>query len=198
MGRALPADQADGGEVTVGLSAEKVALTVEWFNPERPRSESATEWTAVGNVSSNRRSREMPCSIFAGSDHQRTTMNARTSQRVFPAPIMKTSLILLAALLSTSLVVCGLAQDISDSATFSTNTQTAVKFGVHEITLTGDGSVANPFDTIAMVTFTPPSGAAKAKTVHAFFDGENVWVRGCMSASRVIGHGHRSARATRA
>ncbi|MBM4084917.1 MAG: DUF5060 domain-containing protein, partial [Planctomycetes bacterium] len=58
---------------------------------------------------------------------------------------------------------------------FSSGTQAAAKFGVHEIVLTGDGSVANPFDTVATVRFTPPSGAANAKTVWAFYDGENTW-----------------------
>ena len=41
--------------------------------------------------------------------------------------------------------------------------------------LTGDGQVTNPFDTVATVQFTPPSGAANAKTVWAFYDGENTW-----------------------
>lgn len=51
----------------------------------------------------------------------------------------------------------------------------APKFGVHEVVLTGDGSVANPFDTIATVQFEPPSGARDTKTVHAFYDGDNTW-----------------------
>lgn len=58
---------------------------------------------------------------------------------------------------------------------FTSATQPAAKFGVHEIVLTGDGQVANPFDTVATVQFTPPSGAANVKTVWAFFDGENTW-----------------------
>ena len=62
---------------------------------------------------------------------------------------------------------------------FTSGTQTAVKFGVHEITLTGDGSVSNPFDTICTVTFTPPSGPANAKTVHAFYDGGDTWRARC-------------------
>ncbi len=60
-------------------------------------------------------------------------------------------------------------------ANFTTGTQTAVKFGVHEIVLTGDGSVANPFDTVVTVRFTPPSGAANARAVWAFYDGGNTW-----------------------
>jgi hypothetical protein len=51
----------------------------------------------------------------------------------------------------------------------------AVKFGVHEVLLTGDGSAANPFDTLVTVTFTPSSGANQSRTVPAFYDGENTW-----------------------
>jgi hypothetical protein len=58
---------------------------------------------------------------------------------------------------------------------FTSGRETAAKFGVHEVMLTGDGSVANPFDTIVTVQFTPPSGAANARTVWAFYDGENSW-----------------------
>lgn len=61
------------------------------------------------------------------------------------------------------------------AAHFTTGTDSAVKFGVHEIALTGDGSAGNPLDTVAMVTFTPPSGATRAKTVCAFHDGGNTW-----------------------
>jgi hypothetical protein len=58
---------------------------------------------------------------------------------------------------------------------FSTGTHMAARFGVHEIVLTGKGSVSNPFDTLVTVRFTPPSGAANARTVWAFYDGENAW-----------------------
>jgi hypothetical protein len=51
----------------------------------------------------------------------------------------------------------------------------AHKFGVHEVALTGDGGVANPFDTLVTVTFTPPSGSKQSRTVSAFYDGENAW-----------------------
>ncbi len=51
----------------------------------------------------------------------------------------------------------------------------AAKFGVWEVILTGDGSVANPFDTVATVAFTPPSGRTNANTVQAFYDGGNTW-----------------------
>jgi len=53
--------------------------------------------------------------------------------------------------------------------------QAARKFGVYEIALTGDGATANPFDTQATVTFTPPAGEKQARTVHAFYDGGNTW-----------------------
>jgi hypothetical protein len=58
---------------------------------------------------------------------------------------------------------------------FTSGTQAARRFGVHEIVLTGDGSVGNPFDTVVTVKFTPPSGASNVKTVWAFYDGENTW-----------------------
>lgn len=53
--------------------------------------------------------------------------------------------------------------------------QAARKFDMYELALTGDGAVANPFDTVATVTFTPPSGEKRARTVHAFYDGDNTW-----------------------
>jgi hypothetical protein len=49
------------------------------------------------------------------------------------------------------------------------------KFGVYEVVLHGDGAVDNPFDTLATVSFTPPSGQAAAKTVYAFYDGGDIW-----------------------
>lgn len=61
------------------------------------------------------------------------------------------------------------------AANFTTGTDTAAKFGVHEIVLAGNGSVTNPFDTIATVKFVPPSGEKNAKTVWAFYDGETIW-----------------------
>ena len=60
-------------------------------------------------------------------------------------------------------------------ANFTTGTQAAAKFGVHEIVLTGNGSVVHPFDTLAAVKFVPPSGEKNAKTVWAFYDGEMIW-----------------------
>lgn len=60
---------------------------------------------------------------------------------------------------------------------FTRGTETAQKFGVHEISLTGDGSVPNPFDIPCKVTFTPPSGSPI--TVDAFYDGGNTWHARC-------------------
>ncbi len=60
-------------------------------------------------------------------------------------------------------------------ANFTQETEAARKFGVHEIELTGNGGAPNPFDTAATVRFIPPSGAANAVTVDAFYDGGNVW-----------------------
>lgn len=61
------------------------------------------------------------------------------------------------------------------AANFTSGMQAATKFGVHEIVLKGDGSVTNPFDTIVTVRFAPPTGASHAKTVWAFYDGDNTW-----------------------
>lgn len=58
---------------------------------------------------------------------------------------------------------------------FTSASQAATQFGVYEITLAGDGSVANPFDTVVTVRFMPPSGMPSAKTVWAFYDGDNTW-----------------------
>ncbi len=46
---------------------------------------------------------------------------------------------------------------------------------MQEVTRHGNGNAANPFATAATVTFRPPSGATSAKTVRAFYDGNNVW-----------------------
>ena len=61
------------------------------------------------------------------------------------------------------------------AANFTTGSASALKFGTHEIVLTGDGDRANPFETTATVKFTPPSGSANAVTVQAFYDGANIW-----------------------
>ena len=64
---------------------------------------------------------------------------------------------------------------ITTADPFSIDPAPALRFGTHEVVLTGDGSVANPFNTVGNVKFTPPSGAANAVTVRAFFDGANTW-----------------------
>ena len=58
---------------------------------------------------------------------------------------------------------------------FATGSIPAPKYGVYEVVLTGNGSVSNPFDTVATVTFIPPSGSGSAKTIEAFYDGGNTW-----------------------
>jgi hypothetical protein len=63
----------------------------------------------------------------------------------------------------------------ASGANFTKDVQIAKKFGTHEIVLNGTGLALNPFDTIASVTFTPPSGPAKDVTVRAFYDGGNTW-----------------------
>lgn len=74
------------------------------------------------------------------------------------------------------LLACLLASgQMARAANLTAGSDFAVKFGVHEIVLTDDGSAANPFDTVATVTFVPPSGEKNAKVVHAFFDGGNTW-----------------------
>ncbi len=60
---------------------------------------------------------------------------------------------------------------------FTCGTETAQKYGVHEITLTGDGTVPNPLDTPCEVTFNSPSGLSI--TVNAFYDGNNTWHARC-------------------
>jgi len=74
-----------------------------------------------------------------------------------------------------ALLLAGSLCAVTSAANFTGGNDAAVKFGVHEVTLTGSGGGKNPFDTLATVTFTPPSGAANAKTVPVFFDGEGNW-----------------------
>jgi hypothetical protein len=59
------------------------------------------------------------------------------------------------------------------AANFTTGSSQALRFGVHELTFTGNGGVADPFATTATVTFTPPSGMAV--TTEMFWDGSNTW-----------------------
>ena len=58
---------------------------------------------------------------------------------------------------------------------YTTGTEQAKKFGVHEITLRGDVDGINPFTADVRVTFTPPTGQRQSVTVHAFYDGKDIW-----------------------
>lgn len=58
---------------------------------------------------------------------------------------------------------------------FTSGSADASRFGTHEIVLTGNGEVLNPFDVTATVRFTPQSGPPGAVTVRAFYDGGNTW-----------------------
>jgi hypothetical protein len=77
--------------------------------------------------------------------------------------------------ISAALSPLAFAQGTVSRANFTAGTDRAAKFGVHEIVLTGQGAVANPFDTIVRVQFVPPSGVKGTRTVHAFYDGDNTW-----------------------
>jgi hypothetical protein len=58
---------------------------------------------------------------------------------------------------------------------YTTGANPALLFGTHEIVLTGNGRVSNPFDTSVQVRFTPPSGEIHLVVVDAFYDGGNTW-----------------------
>lgn len=47
------------------------------------------------------------------------------------------------------------------------------KFDVYEVLLRGEVSARNPFDAVVTAEFVPPSG--RAQTVHAFYDGADLW-----------------------
>ena len=76
-----------------------------------------------------------------------------------------------------TIALCTLCIMITQGTAFASGvtqgSNEAQKFGVHEITLTGNEVVENPFDTIAQVKFTSPSGSSR--TVYAFYDGDNIW-----------------------
>ncbi|MGH2500842.1 MAG: DUF5060 domain-containing protein [Candidatus Limnocylindria bacterium] len=72
-------------------------------------------------------------------------------------------------LLSLTCAVAGGATGLTPDS------ESARRFGVFEIALSGDGAVTNPFDTQVTVTFTPPSAGKRASTVHALYDGDNTW-----------------------
>ncbi|MCI0365048.1 MAG: DUF5060 domain-containing protein, partial [Phycisphaerales bacterium] len=78
-------------------------------------------------------------------------------------------------LMAAFLAAAMFSETPAQSAHFTTGAEAAYKFGVHEIVLTGNGAIANPFDTLATVNFVPPTGEKSAKTVHAFYDGDNTW-----------------------
>jgi hypothetical protein len=78
-------------------------------------------------------------------------------------------------LILTVLLLTSLRLTAAQASNFTTDTQTALIFGTHEITFTGNGSVDNPFATEATVTFIPSSGSANAKTVDMFYDGGDTW-----------------------
>ena len=84
------------------------------------------------------------------------------------------------------------------TANFTIGEGLAKKYGVHDFTLKAAAVPANPFDTVVTVKFTPPSGAAGARTVAAIYDGEDAWrARVYPLARSVSGHGPRRARPTR-
>lgn len=70
------------------------------------------------------------------------------------------------------LLACLLA---AGSVARGADTDTAATSGVHEILLTGDGSAADPFDTVATLELTAPSGEKRVKPIHAFHDGGDTW-----------------------
>lgn len=104
-------------------------------------------------------------------------MKAGSRLRFFlpPAKAALAAALRSSAAIAASLLLAWLLCLTAGAANFTSAEAMAVKFGVHEITLPGDGAAANPFDTLATVTFTPPSGAENAKTVSAFFDGDSTW-----------------------
>ncbi len=61
----------------------------------------------------------------------------------------------------------------TSSGNFTTETDTATLFGVHEITLRPGASPGNPYDRSITVTFTPNGDASLAKTVYAFYNGSD-------------------------
>jgi hypothetical protein len=63
----------------------------------------------------------------------------------------------------------------TEAANFTTGSAVAVKFGTHEIVLTGNSEFPNAFDVDVTVTFLPPPRSSGAVTVRAFHDGGNTW-----------------------
>src|SRR5215475_10758117 len=77
--------------------------------------------------------------------------------------------------LAAFVIVGSFATARAQAVHFTTGSAQAVLYGTHEIVLTGNGSVSNPFDTVATVRFTPPSNTENSATVDAFYDGGNTW-----------------------
>lgn len=71
-------------------------------------------------------------------------------------------------------LLLALAANGAEPPAFATGDQARV-FGVREVVLRGGREAANPFDVPVTVRFVPPSGAARAVTVSAFHDGDDVW-----------------------
>jgi len=89
---------------------------------------------------------------------------------------MKLNYLFFVVLFSLAVCLIGIPAEVY-AFNFTYGTETARIFGVHEISLTGNGSVPNPFDTPCELTFTPPSGLPI--TVNAFYNGGNTWHARC-------------------
>lgn len=81
----------------------------------------------------------------------------------------------LAVKLAFSMCFTAVFHSVALGENFTNSEREAVKYGVHEVELHGDGNVPNPFDTSVQVTFTPASGSSQARRVDAFYDGRNTW-----------------------
>jgi Domain of unknown function (DUF5060) len=84
------------------------------------------------------------------------------TNRKLRVPVLATAIVMAAAL-------------VLRAANFTSASETASMFGVHEIVMTGNGAVSNPFDVVAVVRFLPPSGEKDARLINAFYDGSNAW-----------------------
>ena len=94
---------------------------------------------------------------------------SRERRAGFRMASFRSRIVLIAAVIAPAIT------SVAWSANVTRGTSTAKKFGVHEIVLTGNGELANPFAIDATVTFTPASGAEDAVTVKAFYDGDKIW-----------------------
>ncbi len=80
-----------------------------------------------------------------------------------------------ACVLAAALGACaGPPSAPASGPSFTRGEETARAFGVHEIVLTGNGSVASPFETELVVTFQAPTRADPVP-VTAFYDGGDTW-----------------------